>query len=82
MLIDADFAKATGGYPVGAVVPNSANDGFWLNITEGNTSSPEVTDGSVTGWVPAEAMGLPVLQASAKVRLHSPAYRLQKPKSQ
>ncbi|WP_074168014.1 tail fiber protein [Candidatus Arsenophonus triatominarum] len=55
---DADFATAIGGYPAGAKVPNSTNDGFWLNTIDGNTTNPEVLDASATGWVPVNSYGI------------------------
>lgn len=62
---DADFAAAIGGYPAGAKVPNSTNDGFWLNTTDDNANNPEVEDASVTGWVPAGNYGITTLTGLA-----------------
>jgi len=55
---NADFSTAISGYPKGARVPNSALTGFWLNTTDGNTSTPEVGSSTLTGWVPSGDYGI------------------------
>ncbi|MEN4544869.1 glycine-rich domain-containing protein [Pantoea agglomerans] len=55
---NAAFNTAISGYPKGARIPNSTLDGYWLNTTDGNTASPEVTGAATTGWVPAESYGV------------------------
>lgn len=52
-----DFSDAVGGYPKGALVPNSGYTGQWLNLNEANTSTPESTTGANTGWVPVNNYG-------------------------
>lgn len=47
---DSGQESAIGGYGLGAVVLNTAGDGFWLNTTDGNTTNP---DAGGAGWVPA-----------------------------
>lgn len=54
---DATFASAVGGYPKGAVIPNSTGTGYWLNQTENNSSNPEASATVNTGWVPAYQYG-------------------------
>lgn len=54
---DSDFAASISGYPKGAVIPNSTNDGFWLNTTDANTTNPENTTAALTGWVPVDSYG-------------------------
>lgn len=49
---DADFSTTIGGYPKGALIPNSLYTGQWLNLNEANVNSPESPIGSRTGWVP------------------------------
>jgi len=50
---NSTFATANGGYAVGAIVAMAANNGFWLNISSGNTNNPDTsTPGVSTGWVP------------------------------
>lgn len=44
---DAAFSAAVGGYPKGAKLINSTNDGYWTSTTDGNTTNPE-TGGA--GW--------------------------------
>lgn len=51
------FGAAISGYPKGAKIPNSNLDGFWLNTVENNQNNPEVTDASLTGWVPSDNYG-------------------------
>ncbi|CAK8736354.1 hypothetical protein SODG_000604 [Sodalis praecaptivus] len=63
---DAAFANAIGGYPAGAKIPNSENNGFWLNTVDNNLDNPEVADGRLTGWVPAENYGIATLSGLAK----------------
>lgn len=63
---DAAFTKAIGGYPAGAKIPNSENSGFWLNSVDNNLDNPEVTDGTLTGWVPAENYGIARLSGLSK----------------
>lgn len=45
---DAAFSSSVGGYPKGAQLTKSTNDGIWLNTVESNTSNPD-TGGA--GWV-------------------------------
>jgi len=47
---DSGQETAIGGYGLGAVVQNTAGDGFWLNTVNGNTTNP---DAGGAGWVPA-----------------------------
>lgn len=54
----ADFASAIGGYPKGALLPNSTVTGQWLNLSEGNTSPPETSAIYNTGWAPSFSYGL------------------------
>ena len=54
---DVTFASAVGGYPKGAVIPNSTGTGYWLNQTENNSSSPEAAATVNTGWVPVDQYG-------------------------
>lgn len=47
-LYNGAFSTAISGYPKGALLASSANDGtYWLNGTEDNTNDPDVTP---TGW--------------------------------
>lgn len=57
----SDFATAIGGYPKGAVLPNSALTGNWINLNEGNATSPESSTGATTGWVPLDSYGSTVI---------------------
>ncbi|HBZ1757522.1 TPA: hypothetical protein MJQ39_001033 [Salmonella enterica subsp. enterica serovar Bredeney] len=51
------FATAIGGYPQGAVIPATNLSGQWLNLLDGNTTNPEASDSSTTGWVPLSFYG-------------------------
>lgn len=59
-----DFSTAINGYPKGAQLPSSVLTGQWLNLTDGNTTSPESSNGSTTGWVPINNYGVTQLTAS------------------
>lgn len=45
---DAAFSTSVGGYPKGAQLTKSTNDGIWLNTVESNTANP---DSGGTGWL-------------------------------
>ncbi|MGL9725094.1 phage tail protein [Sodalis sp. (in: enterobacteria)] len=63
---DAAFANAIGGYPASAKIPNSENNGFWLNTVDNNLDNPEVADDRLTGWIPAENYGIATLSGLSK----------------
>lgn len=42
------YAAAIGGYPKGARVLNAAGNGYWLSVTDNNTTDP---DAGGAGWV-------------------------------
>lgn len=54
---DATFATSISGYPNGAVVMSSDLDGEWLNTTDANSTNPEGTATTSTGWVPLNFAG-------------------------
>lgn len=58
------FSTAIGGYPVGAIVPSSDGQGYWLNTTDDNTSNPEVSTATRTGWIPAFFSGVTAVTVS------------------
>ncbi|EIV2267563.1 glycine-rich domain-containing protein [Klebsiella pneumoniae] len=45
---DSAFSAAIGGYPKGAILINSARDGFWQSTIENNTTNP---DAGGIGWI-------------------------------
>ncbi|RDG78224.1 hypothetical protein DWA41_16365, partial [Klebsiella pneumoniae] len=45
---DSAFSAAIGGYPKGAILINSARDGFWQSSIENNTTNP---DAGGIGWI-------------------------------
>ncbi|HBR1819110.1 hypothetical protein [Klebsiella pneumoniae] len=47
---DSAFSAAIGGYPKGAILINSARDGFWQSTIENNTTNP---DAGGAGWINA-----------------------------
>lgn len=55
---NADFSTSISGYPKGAILPNSALSGQWLNTIDGNTSTPEISSSASTGWVPFNDYGV------------------------
>lgn len=55
---DSAFSASIGGYPLGARVPNSAGNGYWLNTVQDNTVNPENTTSALTGWVPDRSYGI------------------------
>lgn len=54
---DSTFSTAVGGYPVGAVIPNSTGNGVWINTIEDNQANPENSTAALTGWVPGFSAG-------------------------
>jgi hypothetical protein len=46
---DSGYSTAIGGYPKGSRVLNTAGTGYWLSVTDNNTTNPD-TGGA--GWVP------------------------------
>ncbi|MGF6604654.1 hypothetical protein P3T23_009410 [Paraburkholderia sp. GAS448] len=74
---DAGFANdpAVGGYPRGAVLLRADLSGFWFNLADNNTTDPDATDGSATGWMslnpdwnantgPTQILNRPVIPAA------------------
>jgi hypothetical protein len=51
------FSTSITGYPKGAVIPDSAYSGAWINLTEANVNNPEVNSATATGWVPLASYG-------------------------
>ncbi|WP_241008262.1 hypothetical protein [Erwinia sp. JH02] len=70
---DAAFSTTVGGYPVGAKVLSTDGAGYWINTSEANSTNPEVTNGSLTGWVPSAFYGVTAITglAAANVTLTS-----------
>lgn len=69
---DTAFSTSIGGYPKGALVPNSTFSGYWYNTVDQNTAAPEAADASTTGWVPLMNTGFTsVSLASSSVTLTS-----------
>lgn len=54
---DSTFSTAVNGYPMGAAIPNSTRNGFWVNTMEDNQTNPENTTSALTGWVPMSSYG-------------------------
>lgn len=48
---DPTFSAAVGGYPKGAVIQSSTQNGFWVSVNENNTANPD-TATSNAGWLP------------------------------
>ena len=62
---NSDFATAISGYPKGSVLLNSQQSGKWLNLTDGNSTSPESLTGASTGWVPLDNYGVTTISGLA-----------------
>lgn len=63
---DSAWATAVGGYPVGALVSRTDNQGFWRNTTPNNTTDPE---SGGAGWQPEGSGITPVAMAAANIVL-------------
>ncbi|HHK7991060.1 TPA: hypothetical protein ACQVJK_005461, partial [Serratia marcescens] len=61
---DSAFSTVAGGYPKGAILPNSSLSGTWINTTESNNNNPEVSTATSTGWVPLSSYGQTVVTLS------------------
>lgn len=61
---DATFATSIGGYPNGAVLMSSDLVGEWLNTTDANSTNPEGTATTNTGWVPLNFTGASAVSIS------------------
>ena len=62
---DSTFSTGISGYPVGALIQASDQSGYWLNGTDANTTSPENSDGTLTGWVPVAHQGQTIISGLA-----------------
>lgn len=61
---DSTFATSISGYPNGAVVMSSDLAGEWLNTTDANSTNPEGTATTSTGWVPLNFAGASAVSIS------------------
>lgn len=69
---DSAFASDAnvGGYPKGAQLLRSDGAGYWLNLTDNNTTDPESAGAAAAGWVPGVTNGVAtVAMASSNVTL-------------
>lgn len=62
---NSDFASVISGYPKGAFLPNATLSGFWVNLNEANSISPESSTGAVTGWAPLANYGFTTISGLA-----------------
>lgn len=51
---DASFATIIGGYPKGALISNASQNGYWINLVDGNQNDP---DAGGAGWLPLSGRG-------------------------
>jgi len=58
------LATAIGGFKQGAILAQASGAGFWLNLTNGNTSNPD-TGGA--GWVPLYTYGIATVPVTGGV---------------
>lgn len=68
---DDALSQAVGGYAKGALVFNSAFDGFWKNTVDNNTTNPEPNNASLTGWIPDSVYGLTIITTSSSTTLNA-----------
>ena len=62
---DSAFSTSIGGYPSGAVIPSSDFYGFWQNTLDANSTNPENSTGTLTGWVPRSFYGASSVSVTA-----------------
>ncbi len=55
---DSAFSTAISGYPAGAILLSSDGSTEWLNLSDGNPTNPDATDGSAANWVSLAAYGI------------------------
>lgn len=65
---DGTWAAAVGGYPVGALVSRTDNQGLWRNTVANNTTDPEAGG---AGWQPEGSGATTVAMSSSNVTLTS-----------
>lgn len=71
---DADFAAAVDGYPNGAVLSSTSQQGsFWRNTLEGNFSNPDTGGGGWIGFSPINRYGVDTGAANAYACSYVPA---------
>jgi len=63
---DSVWATSVGGYPIGAIVSRSDNQGFWRNTVADNLTDPE-TGGA--GWQPEGAGSTAITMTSSNVTM-------------
>lgn len=71
-IYDSTFATNSniGGYPKGARILRTDGTGYWLNLTDNNTTDPETSGAAAAGWVPDFTNGVaPVTMTNANVTL-------------
>lgn len=54
---NSTWEAANSGYALGAIIAMAAGNGFWINLTAGNTNNPDTTAAATSGWVPLAASG-------------------------
>lgn len=61
------WATANGGYPKGAVLSNTANDGYWLSLIENNTTDPDAA--ANVNWSPIDTYGITTVNGLTNVNV-------------
>jgi hypothetical protein len=51
------WSSENSGYAVGAIVLMANGQGFWINLSSGNTNNPDTTAAATSNWVPFGAYG-------------------------
>lgn len=77
---DSSFSSTIGGYPMGAVIPNSTRNGFWVNTLEDNQTNPENTTAALTGWVPMASYGATTFSGLSSASITASTLQASKPR--
>ena len=77
---DSSFSTSIGGYPMGAIIPNSTRNGFWVNTTEDNQINPENTTAALTGWVPMSSYGSTTFSGLSSSSITASSLQASKPR--
>jgi hypothetical protein len=58
-------ASPLGGYPEGAIVAMANGEGYWMNVSAGNSNNPDTSPANSSGWQPICAVGEQVVALSS-----------------
>ena len=55
---NSTWEAANSGYALGAQLAMAANNGIWINLSNGNSNNPDTTAAATSNWAPLEAYGI------------------------